>query len=184
METRHVQPAGHVFTVYPCPYFMVRNPFLKRWAGLMLLALAEAFQHTENRKTMEISVSFGGLIGQYLTRIYANMAIELFGKTRAETQEPGFLLSDADFAAYDPTQFFTATEMIDTVPPLQHVATEDSLYVLAEGINVTDLPELGPWPVNLIAFYKDAARGAGAGSPSGDGSAPSDTTVMLTPPAP
>ena len=77
MEVQHVRPAGEVFRVYPVPYFHVRNPFLKRWAELVLLSLSEAMQHTENRKEMEVSTAFAGTVGQYLRRIYANMAIEL-----------------------------------------------------------------------------------------------------------
>lgn len=154
MEAQHSRPAGEVFRVYPVPYFKVRNPFMRRWAGMVLVSLAEAMQHTENRKEMEISTSFAGQVGQYLRRVYLNMAVELFGKSRDEAYGPGFLLSDADLAAYDPSKFFTATEMVDTVPRLDRVFTEDRLELLAEGIPVTELPaDIGPWPTNLSSFY-------------------------------
>jgi hypothetical protein len=154
MEAQHSRPAGEVFRVYPIPYFKVRNPFMRRWAGMVLVSLAEAMQHTENRKEMEISTAFAGQVGQYLRRVYVNMAVELFGKTRDEAQAPGFLLSDADLAAYDPSKFFTATEMVDTVPRLDRVFTEDRLELLAEGIPVVELPaDLGPWPTNLSSYY-------------------------------
>ena len=58
-----------------------------------------------------------------------NMAIELFGKTRDEATADGFALTDADFAAYNPGDFFTQTEMVDTVPRLDRVFTEDRLEV-------------------------------------------------------
>ena len=32
-------------------------------------------QHTENRKEMEISTAFAGTVGQYVRRVYTNMAI-------------------------------------------------------------------------------------------------------------
>lgn len=153
MEVKHTRPGGDVFIVFPIPYFKVRNVYMKRWAGLMLMALAEAMQHTENRKEMEISLAFAGQVGQYLTRVYQNMAVEMFGKDRAAVKDPKFLLADADFAGYDPSKWFTSTELVDTVSRLDRVFTEDRLELLAEGIPVTELPELKPWPVNLTNFY-------------------------------
>jgi hypothetical protein len=43
--------------------------------------------------------------------------------------------------------------MVDTVPRLDRVFTEDRLEALAEGIPVTELPELHPWPTNLTLHY-------------------------------
>lgn len=154
-EMKHNSPAGEIFKVYPTPYFKVRNVFLKRWCGLMLAAMAEAMQHTENRKETEISTQFGGLIGSYITRVYQNMSIELFGKTREVATAPGFLLTDTDLGAYDPTSFFTSTELVDTVPSLGRVLTEDRLSLLNEGIPVTELAAVvKPWPVNLTSVYE------------------------------
>ncbi|MEQ9406878.1 MAG: hypothetical protein RIK87_04095, partial [Fuerstiella sp.] len=146
-------PAGEVFRVYPIPFFKVRSPFLKRWAELIRIMMAEAMQHTENRKSMEISTGFAGQVGQYMTRVYRNMATELFGKSRTEVQVDGFLLTEVELAAYNPATFFTSTEMIDTVPHLGHVFTEDRLSIISDGIPVTSLPELQPWPTNLTSYY-------------------------------
>jgi len=185
MEVVHARPAGEVFRVFPVPFFLVRNPFLRRWAELILISLAEAMQHTENRKSLEISTNFAGQVGQYLRRVYTNMAIELFGKTRAVATADGFRLTDADFAAYNPSDFFTQTEMVDTVPRLDHVFTEDRLEVLAEGIPVTELPELKPWPTNLTLYYA-ATRGGTAMSSSA--TSPAGTTATegapIIPPPP
>lgn len=183
MEALHSRPAGEVFRVYPIPFFKVRNPFLRRWAGMVLVSLAEAMQHTENRKEMEISTAFAGQVGQYLRRVYVNMAIELFGKTRDEANAPGFVLSDADLTAYDPSQFFTSTEMVDTVPRLDRVFTEDRLELLAEGIPITDLPaDLGPWPTNLTSLYSGIREDGVIGGTSG-GAAPTSGGPII-PPAP
>ncbi len=181
MEVQHVRPAGDVFRVYPVPYFHVRNPFLKRWCELVLLSLSEAMQHTENRKEMEISTAFAGQVGQYVRRVYSNMAIELFGKTREVALADGFVLTDADFDAYNPGDFFTATEMVDTVPRLDRVLTEDRLELLAEGIAVTGLPaDIAPWPVNLTNFYANTREGANNVA-SGVGA---DSPAPVIPPAP
>jgi hypothetical protein len=190
MEIQHVRPAGEVFRVFPVPFFKVRNPFMRRWAELILVSLAEAMQHTENRKELEISTTFAGQVGQYLKRVYQNMAIELFGKTRDEAAVDGFRLSDAELAAYNPAAFFTQTEMVDTVPRLDRVFTEDQLELLAEGIPVTQLPaDLGPWPTNLTNFYSDtrtdATATAGATSSTVSGVASTTTPAApIIPPAP
>lgn len=187
MEAIHSRPAGEVFRVYPVPYFKVRNPFMRRWAGLILVSLAEAMQHTENRKEMEISTAFAGQVGQYIHRVYANMAIELFGKSREEAWAEGFALTDADLAAYNPAAFFTSTEMVDTVPRLDRVFTEDRLELLAEGISVSDLPaDIGPWPTNLTNFYSATRTDANArATGDGDGSrSAAKAGVPVIPPAP
>ena len=170
MEVQHSRPAGEVFRVYPIPYFKVRNQFLKRWASLILISLAEAMQHTENRREMEISTAFAGQVGQYIRRVYTNMAIELFGKQREEALADGFVLTDEELGAYNPGEFFTATEMTDTVPRLDRVFTEDRLELLREGVPVTQLPaSLGPWPLNLTNLYEQTR---------------SDATVAQNQPAP
>ena len=189
MEVHHARPAGEVFRVYPVPYFKVRNPFLRRWAALVLVSLAEAMQHTENRKEMEISTAFAGQVGQYIRRLYENMAIELFGKTREVAQTDGFVLTDADFSAYNPGVFFTQTEMVDTVPRLDRVFTEDRLELLAEGIPITQLPaNLGPWPTNLTNLYEglrtNSTIAGGAASASGSSTRPAAAPIIPAPPGP
>lgn len=181
METVHSRPAGETFRVYPIPFFKVRNPFMRRWAELILISLAEAMQHTENRKEMEISTAFAGQVGQYITRVYQNLGIELFGKTREVATAPAFELTEAELTAYDPAKFFTSTELVDTVPRLDRVFTEDRLVLLREGIPVTQLPELKPWPTNLTDYYEatrsDATIGAG-------GDAQQAASGLTMPPAP
>jgi hypothetical protein len=174
METLHVTPSEETFLVFPVPFFKVRNPQLKTWCRLALTLLSECFQHTENRREVEISTAFGGLVGQYLTRIYTMMATEMFGKTSAEVSASGFLLKDADFAAYDPSKWFTSTEMSDTVPNFTRVFTEDRRAVLAEGIPVTQLPALTTWPGN--------SSPSATGQPSA--SAVQTTAIFPPPPGP
>lgn len=181
METVHSRPAGEIFRVYPVPFFKVRNPFMRRWAEWILIALAEAMQHTENRKEIEFSTLFAGQIGQYITRVYQNMGIELFGKTREVATLPGFELTEAELMAYDPTKFFTSTELVDTVPRLDRVFTEDRLVLLREGIPVTQLPALRPWPTNLTDYYEAARSDATIGGHAGGAGAASGLTMPAAP---
>jgi hypothetical protein len=196
MESVHASPAGEVFRIYPCPFFLVRNPWMRKWANYVFMSLTDAMQHTENRKTMEISTMFAGQVGQYITRIYTNMSIELFGKAKGDAEKPGFALTDADLAAYDPAKFFTSTELVDTVPRLDYAFTEDQIQFLAEGIPVTQLPDnLGPWPNNLSNWYAqsrvdatigaDGTANASAGvRPGTETSSQAQTGAALIPPPP
>jgi len=124
MEPAHAVPAPEEFLLYPVPYFKVRNAWMKRWAGLALLALTESMQHQDNARPLEFSIAFSGLVGQYIQRIYRDMAT----------------------TSYDPSKWFTSTELIDTVPDLQTWPTEDRLKVLTDGIPISHLPQLGPYP--------------------------------------
>jgi hypothetical protein len=146
METAHALPAPEEFLVYPTPYFKVRNQWLKQYAGLILLSLTEAIQHQENAKPLEISEAFSGLVGQYVQRVYRLMATELFRVPLADASKPDFTLTDAQLAAYNPSAWFTSTELIDTVAPLETWPTEDDLEVLTSGIPISHLPVLGRWP--------------------------------------
>lgn len=173
LEPQHIQPAGEVFTVYPVPYFKVRNRFMREWATLVMMMLAESMQHSENRKSMEISTNFAASIGKYMKRLYRNMATDLFGKTQAEASVDGFILTEAELAAYNPAEFFTSVEMVDTVPHLGNVFTEDRLEVIRGGIPVTSLPDLQPWPTNLTSYLQAnrqfrTANADGENSQAGD----------------
>lgn len=146
MESKHAVPAPEDFVVYPTPYFRVQNAWMKEYAGLVLLALTDAIQHTENAETMEISTDFAAQIGQYIQRIYLRMSVELLRIDPTAASAPDFTLTDDQLRTYDPTQWFSSTEAIDTVPSLSDWPTEDRLKPLTDGIPVSQLPVLGRWP--------------------------------------
>lgn len=167
MESQHSIPAPEEFLVFPTPYFCVRNTWLKEYTGLILLALTEAFQHTENAKPIEISTTFSGTISQYIQRVYRMMAVELFRVPSEEAAVNNFTLSDTQIQSYDPTKWFTQTELIDTVPPHDLVPTEDDLRPLTDGIPISRLPSnLGRWPSGGLLGAASTSSGqstAGAG---------------------
>lgn len=168
-EPVHATPAPEVFLMYPVPYFRVRNYWLKEWCGLALDAISEACQHTDNRVEHEISQEFSGLIGQYLQRVYVRMATELLQVPLEEAEKSDFAISDQVFQSYNPAKFFTSSELIDTVPVLQDVPTEDDLGILTEGIPATQLLGLSVYPV---------------GQPIGEGVPAASNQVPAPAPAP
>lgn len=150
MESAHGNPSPEVFKVYPVPYFKVRNQWMRDWCGLMLLSLTEAFQHQENAKAIEISTRFSGLIGQYIQRVYRQMSVELLKVPLEDVKKPDFTLTDEQLMSYSPSKYFTSTEMIDTVPPIDDEPTEDMLAAITSGIPVSMLGNLGRWPAATV----------------------------------
>jgi hypothetical protein len=74
------------------------------------------------------------------------MATELFGVDPEAAKALDFTLTEQDLQGSDPGKFFTSTEMIDTVPRLDTVPTEDDLAVLTDGIPATMLVGLSKYP--------------------------------------
>ena len=180
-ESTHVSPAEQEFVIYPVPYFRVRNPWMKEYCGLVLAALSEAFQNTENTKAYEISTAFSGLIGQYLHRVYRLMATELFQVSADAASQPDFTLSEEQLRAYDPGLWFTQTELVDTVPHLGLIPTEDDLRVLTDGIPATKLVGLQKWPsANL---YDPSSGLTGGATASGGGQTATSSGSFAPPPS-
>lgn len=170
MEPMHATPAPEDFIIYPTPYFRVRNRWMKEYAGLIMLAMTEAMQHTENRKPLEFSQQFSGLVGQYVQRVYRLMNIELLGIPEADAAKPDFTLSDAQLAAYAPEKWFTSTEMVDTVSPLTDIPTEDDLDVLGQGIPASQVVGLARWPSGGAPLAGGSGSTAAGGTVGGGAS--------------
>ncbi|HEX5442546.1 MAG TPA: hypothetical protein VFW87_01900 [Pirellulales bacterium] len=179
----HDDPAPRDFLIYPVPYFRVNNAWMQEWCGLVLAALTEAIQHTENRRTFDFSTDFGGLVGQYLSRIYARLAIEFFGDAPANVLQvdanenqilkPGYTIPQALITAYSPGSVFTSTEMIDLAPPTYTRPSAIDLAVLAAGIPATQLVNLQKFPsgaLPTVLVPDNSAATAGAANAGNIGS--------------
>jgi hypothetical protein len=146
----HSSPSGLIWKVYPTPLFKVRNTFFRMVGRELLYLTSEMMQHTENRNEADISVRFAEMCASYLNRIYSDMCVRFFGKTAEEIKVDGFLLTDEDFSGYNPDNFYTDVEYLDTVPLLYMNFTEDQVRPLREGLHVTELPNnLQPYPHSL-----------------------------------
>ena len=113
------------------------------------MALTDAMQHQENHSALDFSVVFASDVGQYIHRVYQRMATELFNVPVADASKLDFTLTEEQLSAYAPSEYFTRTEMIDTIPEVWREQTEDSLKVLTDGIPVTHLPNLPRWPSSV-----------------------------------
>jgi len=182
----HVSPAGEVFLVWPVPFHKVRNMTLKRWARYALYLLAELFQNSENRRLMNVYSKVGERIGGYLGRkIYFEMATEFFGKSPDDAKKPEFLLTDEDFAAYNPTALRPDWEANDPVPAIDNVFTEDRMAYLSAGIPLHELPPLQPYPTNVVGLYEQMrAKRAGTTNPDTGASMADGSRIAPPPPFP
>jgi hypothetical protein len=183
MEGVHATPAREDFLIFPVPFFKVRNRWLKSWASLTLCALSEAMQHTDNHLDNDISEGFAGLVGQYLQRIYVRMATELLLVPRETAEKNDFTLTEQQFAAYDPSKFFTSTEMIDTTPPPHLVPTEDDLRLLTDGIPAGVLVGTQRYPRADGAPAIQLGSGPGPITGGTEASAASSTGSFIPPPS-
>lgn len=172
MEAGHSTPAPQDHMIYPVPYFRVRNDWLKEYCGLALAAISEAVQHTDNRKPYDFGPAFASRVSRFLQRIYRFMATELLliPNDRASAQD--FVLTDEDIKAYKPEAWFTSTELIDTVPDVQYIPTEDDLVVLTDGIPATLIVNAVRWP----------AGGGIGGSPAASTATGNGATAPAVPP--
>ncbi len=146
----HATPNPQVFMVYPVPYFggAVKQPQIKEWAGLALALLSEMAQHTDNELCYELSINFGAMVGQYMQRIYGLMAIEFFGYGQTALTNPAFVLTPADFAAYDPTKWFTSVEMTDERFDMGWQPNSNDMRAI-RGIPANQLVGLTDFPTDL-----------------------------------
>lgn len=146
IEPAHAQPIPEEHLLFPTPYFKMRNPWMKRWCEWGLLSITEAIQAQENARPLQFSEQFAGLVGQYIRLIYRDMAITLLGIPAADADKPDFMITEAQLQAYNPGKEFTSTEMIDSMPDVTRIRTEDELQYLTDGIPISYLPKMGPFP--------------------------------------
>lgn len=182
MEGAHDTPSPQDQLIFPVPYFKVRNAWLKEWCGYTLMALTELIQSTENRRTYDFSTVLGGLVGQYLDRVYQRMAIELLKQDpnvvnpppSTTTGQPGtpFVITEAMLQAYNPAAWFTSTELIDVTPATYDKPTANDLQELTDGIPATKLVGLMKYPggaLPMVQVSDNSAAMAGASTPGNQG---------------
>ncbi len=149
LTTMHVTPVPQVFMVYPVPYFgeRIRQPDVREYTQLSLMALSEMMQHSDNDKATYVTPQFAGTVGKYLQEILALFATKYFGYARADAYAPDFTLKDSDFTGYDPSKVMTSVEMTEERPPVQWWPTENDLSQI-RGLPINEALLLAKrWPV-------------------------------------
>jgi RNAse (barnase) inhibitor barstar len=181
----HASPSEQAFLLFPSKYFLIRNPFLQEYCGLILTALTECMLNTENRKPLEISTDFAQQVTPYFQRVYTEMAIELFQVAVATAQAADFVLTDAILQTYNPGAFYTLTEASDAVAPLNQQPGPHDLGMLALGIPATQIIGIACWPDGSVpagvTLGSGPAASTGAASTTGSTAAATPAIGSVAP---
>lgn len=170
LVVQHAQPVPRMFVVYPVPYFgdRIRQPDIRKYATIAMLALSEIMQHSDNERIGYVTARFTATIGLFLQEILAQMAMKYFGKDRTTAYKPDFALADADFAAYDPSKVMINVEMSEERPPEQWWPTTNDLSMIKALPVAKALLLAERWPTGSTLYSGDMTQWPGSGSAGQD----------------
>jgi len=137
LEAGHATPAQEIFTIHPCPFFtsaIVRNPWLREYNNLTMVALANMMQHSDNNVPLTITAEFSKAVWQWFRQIKILMGADLLMLNPTELADDKFVFTSAHFDAYDPMAKINALEAVDTPSDLWGLPTEDDIQPLFDGL--------------------------------------------------
>ena len=140
-----------MFNIHPVPYFngaLVVNPWMSEWNDLIMIALTNMMQHSDNSLGLTITQQFASEMLPYFQEIAIKLGAEMLGMDVAKLSAPGFAFNLAggltgtanDFSNYAPMQNVPNLEVISGPGALFSMPTMQDMVQLAQGI-----------PANLIA---------------------------------
>lgn len=154
LEPGHSTPAPEIFRIHPVPYFsspIVRNPWLREYNQLCMVALCNMMQHSDNSLALTITERFAQDIWQYFREIQLLVATELLGISRTIAETPEFAFEEPMFVAYNPSAVTVNIEPADVGAPIFGLPTEDDLKPLMEGIPANMIiPNLRQYPIGPV----------------------------------
>ena len=154
LEPGHASPATKIWNIHPVPYFpgpIVRNRYMQEYNDLIMMALVNIFQHSDNNLALTITKDFAQDIWQFFRELKYRMGSELLQIPMDELRPDEFRFTEAHFAAYDPSGVTLRVEAIDYPGPLFNLPTEDDLKPLLNGVPaVLIIPHLKQFPVSTV----------------------------------
>lgn len=173
VEEGHGTPAAQPWTLHPVPYFtgpIVRNPWLKQYNQLTMLALTNIYQHTDNNLALTITQEMASDILLYFQEMKLLLGMELLNIPAAELSATAFEFTDAHYAAYKPEQAIVRIEAIDTPGDVASRFTEEDLQPLLRGIpSSLIIPNLAKYPVGPLDNTFKGAKGEPTKDPAAVG---------------
>lgn len=150
LEEGHATATAKPWRIHPVPYFdgvLVRNPWLDTYNELLMVALTNIYQHSDNNLSLTVTQKFAQDIWQYFREIQFLMGTELLGIPAETIQAPGFVFEESHYQAYNPSELTLNMEPLDSPGPVHQRMTEDDLRPLMQGYNSHDLiPVLVQYP--------------------------------------
>lgn len=152
-EPLHYSPAPMPWNIHPVPYFegYVRNHWLAEYNELIMVALTNFYQHSDNNIPLEVTVKFAQDIYQFFRLIKLRIGTELLGIDRTKLQDDAFLFSQTDFDAYKPAEVTLNIEALDGPGDIWALPTDVDIRPLLKGIPANlILPNLCQYPIGPI----------------------------------
>lgn len=154
LEPGHQRPAVKIWNIHPVPYFpgpFVRNHWLMEYNELVMYALCNFYQHSDNNLALTTTKKFATDIYQYFREIKIRMGTELLGLARPDVEADTFVFTDEHYANYHPDQVTTNIEALDGPGNMFTIPTEVDLRPFLDGIPANlILPNLKQYPIGPI----------------------------------
>lgn len=154
LEPGHEQPSVKIWNIHPVPYFpgpFVRNHWLMEYNELVMYALTNFYQHSDNNLPLTVTTKFAQDIYQYFREIKIRMGTELLGIPRADVSEDAFIFTAEHYDKYAPENVTVNIEALDGPGNMFSIPTEVDLRPLLNGIPANlILPLLKQYPVGPI----------------------------------
>jgi hypothetical protein len=154
LEPNHQRPAVKIWMIHPVPYFdgpFVRNHWMMEYNELVMYALTNFYQHSDNNLSLTTTTAFATEIYQYFRRIKVMMGTELLQIDRAALEEDTFVFTAEHYDAYLPDQVTMNIEALDGPGNMFSIPTEVDLRPLLDGIPANlILPNLKQYPIGPI----------------------------------
>jgi hypothetical protein len=143
-----------IWTIHPVPYFendFLRNHWMMEWNDLVMFALTNFYQHSDNNLALTVTAKFASDIYQYFKKIKVMLGTELLGLDRATVEADAFVFTPDMFDKYAPSDMVLNYEALDTPGNIFSLPTEVDLAVLFKGIPATLIvPCLKQYPIGMV----------------------------------
>jgi len=186
IEEVHATADIRPWQIHPVPFFtsaIVRNRWLSEYNRLVMIAMTNMYQHSDNNLALTVTKKFAQEIWQYFAEIKLLVGIELLGLPAEAVKPDTFVFNDAAYANYvtieDRVMNF---EGLDSPGPIASRHTEDDLRPLFTGIPANLIyPLLKQYPVGegQYGWSGEALQPASAavGTQDGSGTAAAGGTI-------
>lgn len=142
LEEGHATADMKPWLIHPVPFFpgsMVRNHWLSEYNHLVMIALCNIYQHSDNNLALTVTQQFATDVWKYFREIKYLVGIELLQLPLETVMAEEFLFQDEHYDQYAPDSVVINFEAMDSPGPILSRATEDDLRPLFRG-----------WPANEI----------------------------------
>lgn len=154
LEPGHQRPAVKIWTIHPVPYFpgpFVRNHWMMEYNELIMYALCNFYQHSDNNLSLTTTKKFAQDIYQYFRRIKIMLGHELLRLPVADLEADTFEFKKEHYDVYNPEAVIMNIEALDGPGNMFSIPTEVDLRPLLDGIPANMiLPCLKQYPIGPI----------------------------------